>query len=107
VSGKIRKTIVMKEGLEKIIKRIILPKYPFIKDFDIKVSTFSPTIGGVTKIAYQRFTVVYYVSPNEDGSFTVDDSFAKIEELTENLFKMIGPKNYQYLGGIEFYSNED
>jgi len=93
----------MKEGLEKIIKRIILPKYPFIKDFDINISTFTPPFG-VKKIAYQRFRVNYYVTPNEDGSFTVDDDFAKIEDLTENLFKMIGPKDYQHLEGVEFYS---
>jgi hypothetical protein len=60
----------MKEGLEKIIKKIILPKYPFIKDYDINVSTFSPAIGGSKKIAYQKFRVIYYVSPNEDGLFT-------------------------------------
>jgi hypothetical protein len=96
----------MKEGLEKIIKKIILPKYPFIKDFDVEISTFTPPFG-LKKIAYQRFRVIYYVSFNEDGSFTVDHSFAKVEELTENLFKIIGPKNYQNFEGVEFYSNED
>jgi len=97
----------MKEGLEKIIRKIILPKYPFIKDFDINVSTFSPAIGGSKKIAYQKFRVIYYVSPNEDGLFTIDDNFAKVEELTENLFNMLGPKDYQKFHGVEFYSNED
>jgi hypothetical protein len=97
----------MKEGLEKIIKKIILPKYPFIKDYDINVSTFSPAIGGSKKIAYQKFRVIYYVSPDENGEFTVNDDFEKISNSTETLFKMLLPKEYQRFDDVEFYSYED
>ena len=97
----------MKEGLEKIIKKIILPKYPFIKDYDINVSTFSPAIGGSKKIAYQKFRVIYYVSPDENGEFTVNEDFEKISNSTETLFKMLLPKEYQRFDDVEFYSYED
>ena len=97
----------MKEGLQKIIGRIMLPKYPFIKDYEISAVTFRPPIGDGKKIGYERYRVNYFLSPNEDGTFTVTDDLQKIEDLTKTLFEMLGPKNYQNLEGIEFYSYDN
>ena len=96
----------MKEGLEKIIRKIILPKYPSIKDYEIEVNTFRPYIGGGKKIGYEVYRVNYFLAPDEDGTFTVTNDLPQIENLTETLFNMLGPKNYQRLG-VEFYSYKD
>lgn len=49
----------------------------------------------------------YTVAPDEDGKFPYDSDFYKIAELTETLFKMLGPEGYQSFGGAKFYSEED
>jgi hypothetical protein len=97
----------MKESLDKLIKRLILRKYPFVEDYEIKVSTLKLGIGNPKKITSETYTVAYTVTPDEDGTFTVTDDLRRIEELTETLFKMLGPMNYQRFGGVEFYTNED
>ena len=94
----------MKESLSKIIYKLILGKYPWIKDFEIKVHTFSPSIFGPKKIGFETYEVIYNVTPDEDGTFTVNDELAKVEELTETLFKMIGPEHYQRFQGVKFYT---
>jgi hypothetical protein len=97
----------MKEGLNKIIRKIILPKYPSVKDYEIEVHTFRPPIDGSKKIGHERYWVKYFLTPDEDGSFTVTDDLKKIEDLTKTLFSVLGPKNYQNFEGVEFYSSED
>jgi hypothetical protein len=95
----------MKEALSKIIYRLILGKYPWIEDFDIKVHTFSlPSMGGSKKIGFETYEVIYNVTPDKDGTFTVNDELIKVEELTETLFKMIGPEHYQRFQGVKFYT---
>lgn len=94
----------MKEALSKIIYKLILGKYPWIEDFDIKVHTFSPSMGGSKKIGFETYDVIYTVTSEEDGAFTVNDELGEVEELTETLFKMIGPEHYQRLQGVKFYT---
>ncbi len=96
-----------KIALDKIIKKIVFPKYPSIKDCEIIVHTYRPPIGDGKKIGYERFRVNYFLTPDKDGTFTVTDDIKKIEDLTKTLFNMLGPKNYQSLDGVEFYSYED
>lgn len=84
---------------------MILGQYPWIEDFEIKVYTFRPGMAS-KKIAYQDYEVIYNVHPDKDGAFTVTDEFAKVEDLTETLFKMIGPEHYQRFKGVKFYVNE-
>jgi hypothetical protein len=96
----------MKDALDKLIKKLVLRKYPIIKDYEIKISTLKG-LGGSKKIAFEKYTFVYLLSPDEDGNFTVNEDLVKIEELTETLFKMLGPKDYQKFSGVEFYGDED
>lgn len=96
----------MKGSLEKIINKLVVSKYPWIKDFEIKVYRFSPSMNGSKKIGYETYEVIYNVNPDEDGTFTVTDELAKVEELTETLFKMIGPEHYQNFNGVKFYVEE-
>jgi len=97
----------MKEALDKVIKRLVLRKYPFIEDYEIKVDTLKLSLGSPKKISSETYTFIYNVTPNEDGEFPYGDDFRKITELTETLFKMLGPKDYQRFGSVEFYGDED
>jgi hypothetical protein len=97
----------MKEALDKLIKKLVLGKNPFIEDYEIKVDTFRPVVGNSKKIGSEVYRFEYTVAPDEDGTFVVTDDFHKIAELTEILFKMLGPKDYQKFGGVRFYTDED
>jgi hypothetical protein len=98
---------MIKDLLDKLIRKIILAKFPFIQDYEISVTTFRPSLGGSKKIGYERYRVNYFLSPDEDGTFAVTDDLQEIEDLTKLLFDMLGPKNYQNLEGVEFYADED
>lgn len=86
----------MKESLEKIIKRIILPKYPFIVDYE------------VTKTGddmYKRYGRYFYrVNLFLDVDITPEDFPSnKISGDMENLFSVLGPNDDEVLEGTEFY----
>jgi hypothetical protein len=46
--------------------------------------------------------VYYYVRPEDDGSFTVTEEMSEVEELTNTLFRMLGPEIYQSLTEVLF-----
>jgi hypothetical protein len=97
----------MKDALDKLIKRLVLRKYPFIKDFEINADTFRPVMGRLKKIGVEKFIVIYYVTPDEDGGITVTEDFKEVAKLTETLFKMLGPEHYQRFDDVEFHSTDD
>lgn len=94
----------MKNSLDKIIGSFILPKYPWIEDYDINVRTTGyeggAFIGKV--IVAEDYIVKYYVKPDDDGDFTVTEEMNEAENLTHTLFRMIGPDKNQYLDEIVF-----
>ena len=96
----------MKDLLDKLIRKIILAKFPFIQDYEISVTTFRPILGGSKKIGSEKYIVIYYVTPNEDGDFIVTDEFKEVAELTETCFNALGPKEYQRFDDVEFHSTE-
>ena len=87
--------------LEKIIRRIILPKYPWIKDFDVRVIKEYP------KGAQNFYSVYYYPETDEDGGFTVTDEFEHVESDTKNLYSVLGPTEYDWFSGVSFRSYEN
>lgn len=97
----------MKVALDKLINRLVLPKHPFIKDYEIIVDTFKPNLGGSKKIGSEVYRFEYTVTPDKYETFLIDKEFYKIAELTETLFKMLGPMHYQKFGGVRFYTDED
>ena len=97
----------MKVALNKLINRLVLPKYPFIKDYEIIVDTFRPSLGGSKKIGSEVYRFEYTVTPDKYETSVVEDDLYEIARLTETLYKMLGPKDYQRFGGVKFYSNED
>jgi hypothetical protein len=80
----------MKESLEKIIRKVILKKYPWINHFTVKV----------TKTGKHNYYSIRYYTDNEDGGNNV------IESDTKNLFNVLGPDKYDLFSGVDFFSRE-
>ena len=91
----------LKNGLEKLINKVIIPKYPWIEDFDVSVHTDRHPLSRSKKIVSEKYTVIYFVSTDEDGTFTVTEDMQKLDSFTYTLFNMLGPERYQRFDGIE------
>ena len=86
----------MEEALSKVIRNYIMPKYPIIKDFELKFLSK----GWVEQTS--GVVIIYYVQDeNTPDYFTVTEDFAKIEDLTKTLFKMLNDGKH-YLRNILF-----
>ena len=84
----------MKESLERLIRRVILKKYQWLKDFDISVDNR----GG-----WNTFTVRYYI---DDNLYNNSDrnKLNVIKSETKNLYTVLGPDRYDLLEGVIFFS---
>ena len=68
----------MFKRLSLVIEKIILPQFPQIKDFEIKVSTSKD---------FSMYKVIYFIGKIENLQAY------KIMEETESLFKMTSPES--------------
>jgi len=83
-------------SLQKIINKLVLPKYDWIVSYEIDSFYYRP---------FENFRVVYYVdSPDITDK---EDEVKKVEKLTENLFEVLGPVGTQVLRGVVFEYDED
>jgi len=80
-------------SLHKIIPSLILPRFPWIIDYEISALWDAP---------HELYTITYYVEPDDDGSFTVNDEMGRVEKLTYDLFKMVGGNSLQTLDEVVF-----
>jgi hypothetical protein len=92
----------MKEPLEKLIGKVIVKKYPWIKDFDISVSKDRED-------DLDLYYVRYYVDDDiYDGLYIGDKKeINHIRYETKNLFNVLGPSEYDMLDGVFFSVYED
>jgi len=88
------KGLKMKETLEKLIKRVILPKYNWIKDFYVT---------GIKDGVQNLYTVHYYV---DDDLYNEDDRIEinHVKSDTKNLYDSLGPSEYDFLNNLSFTS---
>jgi hypothetical protein len=86
----------MKESLEKLIRRVILKKYPWIKNFNIYVSKNGER---------DLYHVMYFVDDDiYDGLYVGDKKeINSIKSETKNLFDVLGPKKYDMFEGVVFF----
>jgi hypothetical protein len=78
-------------SLHKIIQSFILPKFPWIVDYHIEFYYDSPI---------EKYTVTYHTdSPDITDK---EDEANEVENLTNNLFKMLGPERHQSINDVEF-----
>jgi hypothetical protein len=71
----------MDNGLSKIIKSLILPQFPWLQSFDVKI------------IDDRFYEVVYYPKSSYLGVFTVVPEFKEVEDMTHSVFTMLGLKD--------------
>jgi hypothetical protein len=90
----------MKESLEKLIRKVILKKYPWIKNFDISVSKHDDL---------DLYYIRYYVDNDIYDDLYVGDKkkIKTIKSETINLFTVLGPSEYDMLDGVFFAIYED
>jgi hypothetical protein len=90
----------MKDALNKLIKKLVLPKHPWIKDYEI--------LEDVVSLKRQKYyRVNYFVTRDGDGTFERAEDMRNVEEITTTLFKLLGPAIYQKLEGVDFYLNKN
>jgi hypothetical protein len=80
---------IMDNGLSKIIKSLILPQFPWLQGFDIKI------------VGDRLYEVTYYPKSSYLGVFTVTPEFKEVEDMTKSLFKMLGIKD-KVLTNVQF-----
>jgi hypothetical protein len=78
-------------GLYKLLNRIVLREYKWIEKCEIDSSYDRP---------WETFTIVYYTDSVDIKNRK--DEVKEIKDLTEDLFKVLGPERTQIFGGIEF-----
>jgi len=92
----------MKESLEKLIRRVILKKYPWIKNFDISVSKDREDDLNLYYVRYYVDDAIY------DDLYVGDKKKIKtIKSETINLFTVLGPSEYDMLDGVFLSVYED
>ncbi len=71
----------MDESLQKIITSLIIPQFPWLQGFDVKLTN------------NRFYEVVYYPKSSYLGVFTVVPEFKEVEDMTKSVFKMLGLKD--------------
>ena len=92
----------MKEGLEKLINRIILKKYPWVKDFHVlriknPEGSHKEHVYGVTYyIDYKLMVDLNLTDENADAAFK------ELKSATKNLYDVLGPSPSDGFVGSSF-----
>jgi hypothetical protein len=92
-------------AFNKVIKKMILPKYPWITDYEVVVDRDDSINDYPDKGEYYR--VNYFVEENQYDSLYFEKDYEKIREvrnLTKTLFMALGFDKDQKLEGVEFYN---
>ena len=92
----------MKESLEKLIKRVILKKHPWVKDFNvgkINDSNFSwRDMYGVTYHIDYKLLADEYLKDDDDGYVVLN----KLRSETKHLYNILGPSPSDGFVGVTF-----
>ncbi len=85
--------IIMEEALKKLIRKVILPKYYWIKDFDVQVRKKDDT--------GDSYRVLYFVDKDEHYERSVIDN---IQNDTKELYDVLGLHKFDFYEGVMFFS---
>lgn len=97
----------MKEKLEKIIDKIIIPHYPIKIDYAIRVDSkkemrYDIVLDRHIDKNIEKYTVTYFFPDKK----TAEKYYIEISEETEGLFNMLGPNTEQFIKVIGQYRDE-
>jgi hypothetical protein len=94
-------------AFNKVIKKLILPKFPWITDYEVVVDRDDSINDYPDKGEYYRVNY-FFVSDWEDSvEFDYDewlDRRREVKNLTKTLFMALGFDKNQKLEGVEFYN---
>jgi len=93
-------------ALNKVIKKMILPKFPWIVDYEVSVDRYEQW-NGTPDDNNEYYRVNYFVEENQFDSLYFEKDYEKIREvrnLTKTLFMALGFDKNQKLEGVEFYN---
>jgi hypothetical protein len=85
--------IIMEEALKKLIRKVVLPKYYWIKDFDVHVRK-KDDIG-------DSYRVLYFVDKDVHYERSVIDN---IQNDTKELYDVLGLHKFDFYEGVMFLS---
>ena len=89
--------IIMNDvALYKFLNKLVVKKYPWIVDCDVVFKNDKP---------FHKYSVIYYTD-SLDITNVPEEEIKKIEELTQNLFKTLGPEFHQILDYVDFHYDE-
>lgn len=89
--------ILMIQSLNKVIKNLILPQYPWIRTFDIEVIS----TGGLEVV-----NVHYYPHTDEESISLTKEHHRQVEGETFGLFKMLNLDPEYYLNSVWFLDKD-
>lgn len=93
-------------ALNKVIKKMILPKFPWIVDYEVSVDRYGQWNGDpADKDEYYRvnyFIISDWYHSNDDDVWL--NKMREVKDLTKTLFMALGFDKNQKLEGVEFYN---
>lgn len=93
-------------ALNKVIKKMILPKFPWIIDYEVLVDDYEKW-NGTPDDKGEYYRVNYFFVSDWDDSVEFDydkwlDKRREVKDLTKTLFMALGFDKNQKLDGVEF-----
>jgi hypothetical protein len=87
-------------AFNKVIKKLILPKYPWIVDYELVVEIED---SGDYTHKYEYYRVDYYIN----NEWRPNEKTDEVRELTGTLFKALGFDKNQKFDGSWFYRERE
>jgi hypothetical protein len=79
-------------GLYKLIDKLVLREYKWIVAFEIDSSYDRP---------WETYTIIYYTD-SLDMTHIEEKVWDEIKDVTEDLFKVLGPERFEIFEGVDF-----
>ena len=95
-------------ALNKVIKKMILPKFPWIIDYEVLVDSHEKWNGFQKTVKDEYYKVNYFILSDwyysNDGDDVWLNKMREVKDLTKTLFMALGFDKNQKLEGVEFYN---
>jgi hypothetical protein len=87
-------------AFNKAIKKLILPKFPWLVDYEVVMEL---EWDGIPNNEVEYYRVNYFVEENQYDSLYFE-KIREVKDRTKTLFMALGFDKHQKLEGVEFYN---